>query len=120
MLIKMKYSIILFFSFLIFSVCKKSGSDTDGNNPTVQPPAAFAKGADISWLTQMEAGGIHFYNGTGTDQDCMLILKNLGMNSVRLRVWVNPANGWNNTVDVVAKAVRAKNLGLRVMIDFHY
>ncbi|MFZ4057646.1 MAG: glycosyl hydrolase 53 family protein, partial [Ferruginibacter sp.] len=27
---------------------------------------------------------------------------------------------WNNTADVVNKAVRAKNLGLRVMIDFHY
>jgi arabinogalactan endo-1,4-beta-galactosidase len=120
MLIKMKYSIILFFSFVIFSVCKKSGNDTGGSNPTVQPPPAFAKGADISWLTQMEAGGIHFYNSSGTDQDCMTILKNLGMNTIRLRVWVNPANGWNNTADVVAKAIRAKNLGLRVMIDFHY
>jgi len=39
---------------------------------------------------------------------------------VRLRVWVNPSGGWNNKADVVAKAVRAKNLGLRVMIDFHY
>jgi arabinogalactan endo-1,4-beta-galactosidase len=47
-------------------------------------------------------------------------LKNLGMNSIRLRVWVDPAGGWCNTADVVAKAVRAKNLGMRIMIDFHY
>ena len=42
------------------------------------------------------------------------------MNAIRLRVWVNPSNGWCNTADVVAKAVRAKNMGLKVMIDFHY
>jgi len=28
--------------------------------------------------------------------------------------------GWCNTADVVAQAVRAKNLGCRIMIDFHY
>jgi arabinogalactan endo-1,4-beta-galactosidase len=33
---------------------------------------------------------------------------------------VNPAGGWNNSADVVAKAVRAKNNGMRIMIDFHY
>lgn len=42
------------------------------------------------------------------------------MNAIRLRVWVNPAGGWNGTADVVAKALRAKNLGMKIMIDFHY
>ncbi len=68
----------------------------------------------------MEASGKKFYNGSGAEQDIFLILKNLGMNTIRLRVWVNPANGWNGKTDVVAKAVRAKNLGMRIMIDFHY
>jgi arabinogalactan endo-1,4-beta-galactosidase len=36
-----------------------------------------------------------------------------------LRVWVNPEPARNNTSDVVAKAVRAKNSGMQVMIDFH-
>lgn len=68
----------------------------------------------------MESSGIKFYNSSGSEQDCMTILKNLGMNAIRLRVWVNPSNGWCNTADVVAKAVRAKNLGFKIMIDFHY
>ena len=42
------------------------------------------------------------------------------MNTIRLRVWVNPSTTWNSTADVVAKAVRAKNQGMRIMIDFHY
>ena len=100
--------------------CGKSSKDT--TEPVVPPllPTTFAKGADVSWLTQMEAAGKKFYNASGTEQDAMLILKNLGMNTIRLRVWVNPAGGWNNTADVVAKATRAKNLGMRIMIDFHY
>lgn len=92
------------------------------NNPNPTPSAnnEFVKGADISWLTEMEAAGRKFYNSAGSEQDCIQILKDLGMNTVRLRIWVNPSNGWNGTSDVVAKAVRAKNLGMKIMIDFHY
>lgn len=103
-----------------FLSCKKP---KNGGDPVPPPPVNtgnFVKGADISWLTQMEAAGRKFYNSAGAEQDCMQILKDLGMNAIRLRVWVNPANGWNNTSDVVAKAVRAKNLAMKVMIDFHY
>ena len=110
--------------FAGLSSCKKSnsgngGGNNNGNNPP-PPSTTFFKGADVSWLTQMESNGIKFYNSSGTQQDCMLILKNLGMNAIRLRVWVNPSNGWCNTGDVVAKAVRAQNLGLKILIDFHY
>ena len=96
--------------------CKKNKAATDTD--TAKP--LFAKGADISWLTQMEASGIKFYNASGTAMDCMQLMKSLGMNAIRLRVWVNPTNGWCNNADVVAKAKRAQQLGLRLMIDFHY
>ena len=106
---------------LSFITCKKPGNnDSPTTPPAPAPNLLFAKGADISWLTQMENTGRKFYNSTGTEQDCLSVLKNLGMNTVRLRVWVNPSGGWNNTADVLAKALRAKNLGLRIMIDFHY
>lgn len=100
--------------------CKKSSQTGNPAEPPVITPFVFAKGADVSWLTEMEANGRKFYNNNGTEQECMSLLKNLGMNTIRLRVWVNPANGYNNTADVIAKATRAKNLGLRIMIDFHY
>jgi arabinogalactan endo-1,4-beta-galactosidase len=68
----------------------------------------------------MEGAGRKFYNSAGVEKECMQLLKDLGMNAIRLRVWVNPANGWNNTADVLAKALRAKNLGMKIMIDFHF
>ncbi|MCU4675781.1 glycosyl hydrolase 53 family protein [Catenovulum sp. 2E275] len=81
---------------------------------------AFAKGADVSWITEMEYYGVNFYNDSGTEQDVLQILKDHGMDSIRLRVWVNPANGWSDINDVIVKAQRAKNAGMRIMIDFHY
>ena len=110
----------IFFPF-IFAITLFSYS-CKGNDPIVVPPTppAFAKGADVSWLTQMEANGKLFYNASGTPTECMTLLKSLGMNSIRLRVWVNPSDGWCNLHDMMIKAVRANNLGMRLMIDFHY
>ena len=85
--------------------------------------STFAKGADLSWVTEMEADGKTFYNSSGTETDCFEIMASIGMNACRLRVWVNPENEYGaycDKADVVAKAVRAKAAGLDVMIDFHY
>ena len=82
--------------------------------------SGFAKGADVSWITEMEQNGKKFYNANGKATECMALLRDLGMNSIRLRVWVNPEGGWCGKDDVIAKAWRAQQLGFRLMIDFHY
>jgi arabinogalactan endo-1,4-beta-galactosidase len=117
--------IIMALSCLACSKKTVSNKPEDGNGTatggsTGGTSASFIKGADVSWLSQMENSGYRFYNSNGTEQDCMQILKNKGMNAFRLRVWVNPADGWCNTADVVNKAKRVKNLGMKLMIDFHY
>lgn len=84
----------------------------------------FAKGADVSWLPQMEATGYKFYNEKGKSEDCIDILKAHGINSIRLRTFVNPsddkASGHCSKEETIAMALRAKKAGMRVMIDFHY
>lgn len=89
----------------------------------VEPPdrTLFAKGADISWVTKMEKEGLTFYNSQHMEMELMTLLKNeTGVNAIRLRVWVNPEEGWNNIDDVFVKARRAHKMGLRLMIDFHF
>ncbi|GGF90283.1 hypothetical protein GCM10010912_39290 [Paenibacillus albidus] len=87
-------------------------------------PGSFSKGADISWLPQLEALGYKFYNDHGEEQDLLQILKDHGIDSIRIRAWVNPSddpsNGHNSTEEVVALASRVSALGFRVMIDLHY
>lgn len=81
---------------------------------------AFTKGADVSWISEMEGAGYRFYDDNGSERDVLDILKEHGMDSVRLRVWVNPNGGWNGLADTIAKARRAQAAGMRIMIDFHY
>jgi len=88
---------------------------------SAQQSSALVKGADVSWTSEIEANGISYYNRSGVKEDIFTIMKEEGMTAARLRVWVNPADGWySGTQDVVAKAKRAKAAGLSVLIDFHY
>jgi len=93
-------------------------------SPRVHAQApTFARGADISWVTEMENDGKKFYNSNGVQTDLFQLMKDLGMNAIRLRVWVNPETAygpWCDKADVVSKAKRADALGLKLMIDFHY
>ncbi|QHS60034.1 glycoside hydrolase family 53 protein [Chitinophaga agri] len=99
--------------------CRKY--DMPGNIPTTNPILEnMVRGADVSWLTEMEAAGLKFYDTTGKQTDGMQLMKDINMNAIRLRVWVNPVNGYNNTADVLAKATRAHALGMQLLIDFHY
>ncbi len=120
---------IKIFLIIAFSIATLFSFNCKKNEGTTSPPTMdsipvsssfFARGADVSWLTEMEASGVKFYNKNGTEQDLLLILKGLGINTIRLRVWVNPANNYNNEADVLAKAIMAKNAGMKIMIDFHY
>jgi arabinogalactan endo-1,4-beta-galactosidase len=93
---------------------------TNGNCAGAQIDTSFANGADIGWLSQMESDGYVFYNGEGIQKDCMEILKELGINSLRFRVWFDPRNRWCGKNDVATMAKRADQMGFRIMIDFHY
>jgi arabinogalactan endo-1,4-beta-galactosidase len=114
---------ILLASALLFSITGTSCSNDDNATPEKEKTydmSGFAKGADVSWLTEMEKDGVKFYNQNGKATECMKLLREEGTNSIRLRVWVNPEGGWCGKNDVIAKAWRAQQLGFRLMIDFHY
>ena len=85
-----------------------------------QTDTTFWLGADISGTTEMEANGKRFYNTNGNLRENTALMHELGLNSVRLRVWVNPRGGWSGKDDVLEMAKRAKYYGMPVMIDFHY
>ncbi len=73
----MKKTAYIFLSFVILFLSCRQKPELEIDNS-----ATFAKGADISWLPQMEASGYIFYNTDGEAEDCK-ILKNHGINSVQ-------------------------------------
>src|SRR3954470_16673345 len=101
--------LIMLFNIVVLSVCMLTPLSAQNQNKD------FVKGADISWLPQMEATGYKFYNDKGIEQDCFQILKDHGINTIRLRTWVNPSNdktsGHCSKDETVAMAVRAKKWG---------
>lgn len=106
-----------------FGACSQNNAPESASPGEAPEPdrTTFAKGADVSWVTQLEKEGEKFYNKEGKPTECMQLLRDeCGVNAIRLRVWVNPKDGWNGIEDVMVKARRAKALGLRLMIDFHF
>ena len=94
-----------------------------GKKPQPDTPGTFSplvKGADISWVTELEDQDFKFYNAAGQERELTALMKEIGFNAIRLRVWVDPIGVYNNVGDVVEKATRAQALGLKVMVDFHY
>ncbi|MBK9925174.1 MAG: glycosyl hydrolase 53 family protein [Anaerolineales bacterium] len=77
-------------------------------------------GADISSLKKSEdKGGVYKY-ADGTEADALQILKDNGMNYARLRIWVDPADGYHNKNEILEMATRLKSQGIKLLVDFHY
>ncbi len=96
-------------------------------NPVEGLSPDLIMGADVSMLKQIEDNGGKFYVN-GEEADALEILKAHGVNWIRLRIWNDPTDengeplgGGNNNLDTtVAIAARAKALGLKFLLDFHY
>ncbi|MGC9500146.1 glycoside hydrolase family 53 protein [Streptomyces sp. WG7] len=78
------------------------------------------KGADVSSLAKSEAKGGVYRTASGAKGDPLGILESAGMNYARLKVWVNPADGYNDKARVLETAERVKAQGMKLLVDFHY
>lgn len=91
---------------------------------TLAPSPASAtismRGADVSSLQRSLDLGATYYDASGRAADPLDILKARGVNYVRLRVWNNPASGYNTKAKVLAYARTVKAKGLALMVDLHY
>ncbi|MCR4860340.1 MAG: arabinogalactan endo-1,4-beta-galactosidase [Bacteroidales bacterium] len=98
-------------------------------------PEPFWLGADISGSTGQEARGEYYYDSEGNGpKEITALMKEMGVNAVRFRVWVQPRRwgrpgqpvdstdnrGLCNKEDVLQNCLIAKKLGMQIMIDFHY
>jgi arabinogalactan endo-1,4-beta-galactosidase len=78
------------------------------------------RGMDISSLPKNEAKGATYRTAANVVGDPVTLLKGIGVNYARLKVWVNPADGYNTKARVLAVAKRVKAAGMGLLIDFHY
>lgn len=96
---------------------KNTMSSLDTKSSTALP---FLKGADLSYVNELEDCGVLYTEG-GVNKDPYALMKDYGANVIRLRLWHNPTwTNYSNLADVKRSINRAKNLGLYVLLDFHY
>ncbi|MCH5290910.1 MAG: glycosyl hydrolase 53 family protein [Treponema sp.] len=122
-------------------------SDKDTLPGTINPPVFsgdFIRGFDASAVDYDEAlnsiSSSSWKDTDGKTMDFFKVLANNGVNTVRFRLWVDPSKAqvtgddyWpsigssepqkagDNTLERYKRmARRAKNAGLKVMLDFHY
>jgi arabinogalactan endo-1,4-beta-galactosidase len=87
----------------------------------------FLAGADMSHLRFFEDRGA-VYRREGTATDALLILRELGINCIRLRLFTSsaeqaaadPYNAINNLEYTLPLAARARAAGHRILLDLHF
>lgn len=117
---KIFLNIVILLSVLLQTACSSDSEKSDGG--TVTPPVVtsdFIKAADISFLPEIEAAGVVFTNN-GKIEDMLTTLKSAGCNTIRIRLWKDPANGHSGLTEVKALAQRVKQAGLKVWLTVHY
>lgn len=77
-------------------------------------------GADISSLKKSEDNGGIYRTDDGKPWDALQILRSEGMNWARLRVWVDPADGYHDKDELLAMAKRIKRSQMKLLVDLHY
>ncbi len=87
----------------------------------------FMAGADVSHLAFFEDRGI-VYREAGEKLDALEMLRSRGLNCARLRLFTSssqqaqsdPYNSINNLDYTLPLAVRVKQAGLQLLLDYHY
>ena len=86
------------------------------------------RGVDVGSYQALVNAGVKFYDFNGNQVSIFKVLKDAGVNWIRLRVWNNPYNADNQTYaggddsefNVMKMATEASSYGMKVLLDFHY
>src|SRR5262245_55671347 len=87
--------------------------------PVLAAADEYAVGADVSFLPQAEAQGIEFKDN-GEVKPGLQLFRDHGYNWVRLRLFHTPTRLPNDLQYTIAAAKAAKDLGFKVLLNFHY
>ncbi len=91
-------------------------------------PWPYLIGADVSWIPEDEAQGAT-YALDGVERDPLAILADIGFNAIKLRIFVDPENGyskgrpggpWCGLAQTIAFGRRIKAAGFHFSLTLHY
>ena len=94
---------------------------------SIKTRSDFINGLDCSMVSIIEENGGAYYDFDGKEKDFFQLIKENGINLVRIRLWNNyksetgvQGGGCLDVERVLKMAKRAKKAGLKFLLDFHY
>lgn len=113
----MNRPILILISFLIFISCNKDDISApipeNGNSK-------FISAVDISKYPEISNSNPIFYDLNGNQNEFLNILKENGVNTIRLRLWVNPSNEHSGFNEVKQFSQTLKTYGFKTWLTLHY
>ncbi|GLB47890.1 glycoside hydrolase family 53 protein [Neptunitalea lumnitzerae] len=118
MIRSIKHSICAFLLLWVWSC----GSNNDNETPDTpeETETTFISAVDISSLPEILEANTIFYNLDNEATNALTLLKDSGVNTIRLRLWVNPENGHSGFSEVQQFATTLKTYGFKIWLTVHY
>lgn len=109
----------LLIALLLFISCNKD----DINEPIIEDEdgdVEFISALDISRYPEISNSNPIFYDFNGYQNDFLNILKENGVNTIRLKLWVNPSNDHAGFNEVKKFSEDLKSKGFKTWLTIHY
>lgn len=104
---------------LFLTVISCNTDDTASPTPAYENPF-FISAVDISSFPEISYSNPTFYDLEGHPNDVLTILKDNGVNTVRLKLWVNPINEHAGFNEVQQFSEILKTNGFKTWLTVHY
>ena len=114
---KLKYIIFAFGLFFICYSCSENGvNQTSNGNNEVE----FISAVDISSYPEIEMSNPVFEDNNGMTISFLEFLRFKGINTIRIRLWVNPIDQHSSFEEVKLFAETLKSMGFKIYLSLHY
>ena len=115
--LKMNHLIKIIFFLLVFTSCHKDNTNVPAEE---DKNSQFISAVDISSFPEISSANPIFYDLEGEQKDFLEIIKENGVNTIRLRLWVNPENEHSGYKEVIRFSKTLKSYGFKTWLTLHY
>ena len=90
------------------------------SQPTLPKVSTFISAIDISDYPEISLTNPIFYDTNGIQKDLLNTIKENGINTIRLRLWVHPINKHSGFEEVKQFSESLKLMGFKIWLSVHY
>ena len=108
--------------YILFAALLAVSCDSESVREPIPPTNDdfFISGVDISQFPEISETNPVFFDSNGNQGEFLTILKDNGINTIRLKLWVNPVNEHSGFNEVKVFSQNLKNRGFKIWLTLHY